>query len=311
MQTNPKVPVDIHKTLEDNFKMIKEQGINEICNFMLSSLSEQDLPQHLRLQYLYNVHQINQKRSLTELCNNQLEWNIVNNIKYYGQDLDQLLKQIDSPFTSISSEYLRPIPQILTPSSWEDISPQFILHPIWDYNVNPFLFRFYLIQAQSTKLSIQDQQIILTLFKSEYKIDITQFNNLVEHNPQLVSDMITKLNQSGTNVNEYLDYLIQIKVTIQTLELVNQLTKNITLPDQFLNMFITRCIVTCEEVKQNQQQLARQVRLVSVFIKTLIKQKTFNPKKIYVELQGFCLEFSTIQEATQLFKAIKNAVQEQ
>ncbi|CAD8195758.1 unnamed protein product [Paramecium pentaurelia] len=303
MQANTKVPVDIHKTLEDNFKAIKEQGINEICNFMLSSLREQDLPQYIRLQYLYNVHQINQKMSLTELCNNQLELNI------YGQDLDQLLNQMDTSLIP-SCEYLRPIPQILTPQ-WEEISPQFIHQPIWDYNINPFLFRFLLAQAQSSKLPPQDQQMILTLFKSEYKIDITQFNNLVEHNPQLVSDIITKLHQSGVNVHEYLDFLIQIKVTIQTLELVNQLTKNITLPDQFLNMFITRCIVTCEEVKQNQQQLARQVRLVSVFIKTLIKQKTFNPKKIYVELQGFCLEFSSIQEATQLFKAIKNAVQEQ
>ncbi|CAD8122364.1 unnamed protein product [Paramecium sonneborni] len=309
MQTNTKVCVDIHKTLEDNFKTIKEQGTNEICNFMLSSLRDQDLPQYIRLQYLYNVHQINQKLSLTELCNNQLELNIVNNIKYYGQDLDSLLKQIDSSLTS-SSEYLRPIPQILTPS-WEDISPPFIHQPVWDYNINPFLFRIFIAQAQSTKLSTQDQQMILTLFKPEYKIDLTQFNNLVEYNPQLVSDIITKLHQYGVNVHEYLDFLIQIKVTIQTLELVNQLTKNITLPDQFLNMFITRCIVTCEEVKQNQQQLARQVRLVSVFIKTLIKQKTFDPKKIYVELQGFCLEFSSIQEATQLFKAIKNSVQEQ
>ncbi|CAD8209403.1 unnamed protein product [Paramecium pentaurelia] len=303
MQANNKVPVDIHKTLEDNFKSIKEQGMNEICNFMLSSLRDQDLPQHIRLQYLYNVHQINQKMSLIELCNNQLELNI------QGQDLDQLLNQIDTSLIP-SCEYLRPIPQILTPQ-WEEISPQIVHQPIWDYNINPFLFRFFLAQAQSTKLTPQDQQMILTLYKSEYKIDIIQFNNLVEHNPQLVSDIITKLHQSGINVHEYLDYLIQIKVTIQTLELVNQLTKNITLPDQFLNMFITRCIVTCEEVKQNQQQLTRQVRLVSVFIKTLIKQKTFNPKKIYVELQGFCLEFSSIQEATQLFKAIKNAVQEQ
>ncbi|CAD8212503.1 unnamed protein product [Paramecium octaurelia] len=309
MQANTKVPVDIHKTLEDNFKAIKEVGVNEICNFMLSRLRDQDLPQHIRLQYLYNVHQINQKMSLTELCNNQLELNIVNNIKYYGQDLDQLLNQMDASLIA-SCEYLRPVPQILTPQ-WEDISPQITFQPIWDYNVNPFLFRFFLTQAQSTKLHPQDQQMILKLFKPEYKIDEEQFNNLVEHNPQFVSDIITKLHQSGMNVHEYLNYLIHIKATIQTLELVNQLTKNITLPDQFLNMFITSCIETCEEVKQNQQQLTRQVRLVSVFIKTLIKQKTFNPKKIYVELQGFCLEFSSIQEATQLFKAIKNAVQEQ
>lgn len=51
--------------------------------------------------------------------------------------------------------------------------------------------------------------------------------------------------------------------------------------------------------------VSRYVRLVAVFIKTLIKSKTLDPKKMFTEIQGFCIEFSKIPEASQLFKQLK------
>ncbi|CAD8105635.1 unnamed protein product [Paramecium primaurelia] len=316
MQVIGKIPVEMKKTLDENYIMIKEQCKIEMFNQMMNSLLDQKQAPHIRLQFLYNIRQWDQNLCLSDLCINQLEINITNNIKYYGQSLEQILKQTDllkMNQIQFSCEFMRPIPIIVPHQSFEDISLDLIHLTIWDYNVTPLMrFRYLLCQAQCTKLQQGDHQQILTLFKPEYKIDGNQFKLLVEQNPQLVSDLIKKLYQLGVNAHEYLDQLIQIKISIQALELVNQLSKSISLPDQFLNMFITKCIVNCEELKNNQpQQLARQVRLVSVFIRTLIKQKTFDPKKIYVELQGFCLEFSSILEATQLFKTIKNSVQEQ
>ncbi|CAD8121666.1 unnamed protein product [Paramecium sonneborni] len=239
-----------------------------------------------------------------------------NSMIEYGQSIEQILRQTDLLNLNemkFSCDFMRPIPVIIENKFQDSITLDLIHQTIWDYNISPLMrFRHLLGLAQSTKLQQGDHQMILNLLKPEYKIDGIQFKLLVEQNPQLVSDIITKLHKMGLNSQEYLEYLIQIKISIQTLELVNQLSKNISLPDQFLNMFITKCIVNCEEFKINQpQQLARQVRLVSVFIRTLIKHKAFDPKKIYVELQGFCLEFSSILEATQLFKTIKNAVQEQ
>ncbi|CAD8122627.1 unnamed protein product [Paramecium sonneborni] len=316
MQVLAKIPAEMNKTLDENFKIIKEECKNEICNQMINSLLDQKQAPHIRLQFLYNIRQLDQYISLSDLCINQLEKNISNNVKYYGQSLEQILKQTDllkSNQIEYSCEFMRPIPAIIDNQYLDNFQLDLIHQTIWDYNISPLMrFRNLLGLAQSTKLQQGDHQMILNLFKPEYKIDAIQFRLLVESNPSLVSDIIIKLNKLGVNAHEYLDYLIQIKISIQTLELVNQLSKNMSLPDQFLNMFITKCIVNCEEFKINQpQQLARQVRLVSVFIRTLIKQKAFDPKKIYVELQGFCLEFSSILEATQLFKTIKNAVQEQ
>ncbi|CAD8202213.1 unnamed protein product [Paramecium octaurelia] len=316
MQGIAKIPVEISKTLDENYKVIKDQFKNEMLNQMIYSLLDQKQAPHIRLQFLYNIRQQDQNMCLSDLCINQLELNIINNIKYYGQSLEQILRQTDllnQNKIEFSCEFMRPIPIIFNHQSFDYIQLDLTHQTVWDYSITPLMrFRHILYQAQCTKLQQGDHQLIVSLFKPEYKIDWNQFKLLVEQNPQLVSDLITKLYQLGVNANEYLDYLIQIKISIQTLELVNQLSKSISLPDQFLNRFIAKCIVNCEEYKINQpQQLTRQVRLVSVFIRTLIKQKTFDPKKIYVELQGFCLEFSSILEATQLFKTIKNAVQEQ
>ncbi|CAD8196554.1 unnamed protein product [Paramecium octaurelia] len=316
MQIIGKIPVELNKTLDENYAMIKELCKIEMCNQMIDSLLDQKQEPHIRLQFLYNIRQWDQNLCLSDLCINQLEINITNNIKYYGQSLEQILKQtnlMNMKQIQHSCEFMRPIPMIVTHQSLEYFTLDSTHMTIWDYNVTPQMrFRYLLSQAQCTKLQQGDHQQILNLFKPEYKIDGNQFKLLVEQNPQLVSDLIKKLHQLGINAHEYLDQLIQIKISIQALELVNQLSKSISLPDQFLNVFITKCIANCEEFKNNQpQQLARQVRLVSVFIRTLIKQKAFDPKKIYVQLQGFCLEFSSILEATQLFKTIKNSVQEQ
>ncbi|CAK61638.1 unnamed protein product (macronuclear) [Paramecium tetraurelia] len=314
MQVVAKIPVEINKTLDENYKVIKDQCKNEMLNQMINSLLDQKQAPHIRLQFLYNIRQQDQNIQLSDLCINQLELNIVNNIKYYGQSLEQILRYTDllnQNKIEFSCEFMRPIPITFNSQSFDYIQLDLTHQTIWDYSITPLMrFRHILYQAQCTKLQQGDHQLILSLFKPEYKIDWNQFKLLVEYNPQLVSDLITKLYQLGVNANVYLDCLIQIKISIQTLELVNQLSKSISLPDQFFNMFIRKCIVNCEEYKIP-QQLTRQVRLVSVFIRTLIKQKTFDPKKIYVELQGFCLEFSSILEATQLFKTIKNAVQEQ
>ena len=43
------------------------------------------------------------------------------------------------------------------------------------------------------------------------------------------------------------------------------------------------------------------VRLLSTFLKSLIKSKVINPLDVYIEFQSFCIKFIDIHEAKSLF----------
>jgi len=49
----------------------------------------------------------------------------------------------------------------------------------------------------------------------------------------------------------------------------------------------------------------RMVRIVCVFLQSLIKGKQINVKEMYLDIQSFCLEFNTIKESNGLLKMIQ------
>lgn len=159
-------------------------------------------------------------------------------------------------------------------------------------------------KAFEEPLTPQDQRILLrqtsTFLRDDKLLKPESLPRLVEANPNVAYECLVYKLKNKDQEDDFLSSLVNMKVSLHSMEVVHRLaTQSDCLHPEYVQLYIHACLAACE------YDNVRLVRLVCVWIQSLLKNGILQVDDVYWQVQAFCVQHSKVREASALYKSLQ------